>query len=451
MIYAKLQISSPPERPNAPNGRRRLSGRLSVLDDSIKQHAFDTVQLCFRGKIALSNWPIQISHLNSGIIASCIGEKTSLEDIITLTDIKAAGDFHPHVISCQKQSTQGYCVDFFFQLPTHASASTGTSKSLPWTTVIEGSTSVTQSTAMNDRHVVQGECEVSYWIEAQFRSRGEQVGSLHQSVRITAIYPHLQISLSHGEPITVQATPDLLTRWTMQKSPKLSVSIYEPDIAIEQDHKTGKRQISIPIAVAMDLQKLPRGDHCFDSRQSLKCLVEAKWHVKDRFSVIPVRGKDRIPVRGEVIHKTSTASTQKSSVLFRPLPLYEDNDKKRGQHKQTSYVGASELELSVPLAVSQPSLCWNHYARSYTLELSLTFHSLQGAPKYKVHSVIPVTISTQNSSTENQKDEVIVGVVETDSDGLEEDTLDEQESNTPESPRQVQRLITRTPPPAYFR
>lgn len=64
MIYAKLQISSPAEGPNALHDRRRVSGRLSVLDDSIKQHAFDTVQLCFRGKIALSNWPIQISYLN---------------------------------------------------------------------------------------------------------------------------------------------------------------------------------------------------------------------------------------------------------------------------------------------------------------------------------------------------------------------------------------------------
>lgn len=388
---------------------------------------------------------------NPGVIASCIGQKSTLEDIITLTDIKAAGDFRAHVIPNQKLSVQGYCVDFFFQLPTHGSATTCLTKTLPLTTVIEGSTSVTQSTAMNDRQIIEGECEVSYWIEAQFRSRGQQVGSLHQPVRITGLYPHLQVSLSDGQPLTVHATPDLLSRLKMQKSPKLSVSIYEPDITIERDLKTSKRHISIPIAVAMETQPSSGGNSSIDSRQSLKCSVEAKWQVNDRFSIIPVRGKGRIPLRGEVIHKTSTASTQKSNILFRPLPLYENSDIAKGEFKQASYVAASELELSVPDAISQPSLCWNHFARSYTLDLSLTFHSLQGAPKYKVNSIIPVAVSMQPASVETQKDQVIVGVLETDSDDLEEDDLDVPQSNAPEAQRQGPRMGTRTPPPAYFR
>lgn len=395
-----------------------------------------------------------MAHL--GVIASCIGRQTSLEDIITLTDIKSAGDFRSHTISNQKHSTQACYVDFFFKLPTHASASAGLTKTLPLTTTIEGSTSVTQSTAMNDRHIVQGECEVSYWIEAQFRSRGRQVGSLHQPVQISGLYPHLHISLSNGQPLTIDATPDLLARWKMQKSPKLSVSIYEPEITIVRDHKTGKRHISIPIAVAMEMQTPPGGSTSIDARQSLKCSVDAKWQVSDRFSIIPVRGKGQIPLRGEAINKTSTASTQKSNILFRPLPVYENSDTSKDKSTQTSYVAASALELSVPDAISQPSMCWNHFARSYKLDLSLTFHGLQGAPKYKANSIIPVAVTTQYESVEKQKNQLVVGVLETDPDGLEdaEDDhgLDIPLSNAPEPLlRQGQRTASRTPPPAYFR
>lgn len=60
MIYARLQISKPatgeavpPLGPDAHdstnNGSLRINGRLSVLDDSIKRQAFDTVQLSLRG------------------------------------------------------------------------------------------------------------------------------------------------------------------------------------------------------------------------------------------------------------------------------------------------------------------------------------------------------------------------------------------------------------------
>jgi len=244
----------------------------------------------------------------------------------------------------------------------------------------------------------------------------------------------------------------------MQKTPKMSISIYEPEITIRRDRKTGKRQISIPIAVAMDIQNPLGGYTSIDTRQSLKCSVDARWQVSDRFSIVPARGKDRIPLRGEVINKTSTASTQKSNILFRPLPLYEDSDTGKDKPSQTSYVAASALELSVPDAISQPSLCWNHYARSYTLDLSLTFHGLQGAPKYKANSIIPVAVTTQYANVERLKDQIVVGVLETHPDEMDDEDEDGEldvrrpNANAPVPLlRQGQRTASRTPPPAYFR
>jgi hypothetical protein len=62
MIYARLQVGEPVADKAPPplvGGNRnasspysapfRINGRLSVLDDSISRHAFDTVQLSLRG------------------------------------------------------------------------------------------------------------------------------------------------------------------------------------------------------------------------------------------------------------------------------------------------------------------------------------------------------------------------------------------------------------------
>ncbi|EXJ89768.1 hypothetical protein A1O3_02835 [Capronia epimyces CBS 606.96] len=451
MVYARIQIARPPQGegeaiPSSPqqihgqghqhhqhHGSSRLNGRLSVLDASVEQAAFDTVQLRFRG-----------------IILSSVGFNSAIEDIITLTDVKALSDFRPTTSSSNSSRTdseKARHVDFYFQLPTNVSATDGTSRSLPLSTTIRGVTSASPRGGLNDYQVIRGDCEVSYWVEAQFRQAGREVGFLCEHVKISSLYPRLRVSLAKSLPLTMRAKPDLLARCRLQKSPALDVALYEPDIIIEHDATSGQRQITLPIAVTMDIQPPASGADSLDARQSFKCSVEAKWEVHTRFSTVAISTADRMPP-GDTIYKMNTAPTQKHIILFRPLPLYDDQVSPGEKFRRlNSYVATSQLDLSVPDALSQPSLRWKHLTRTYMLQLSLHFHGLRGTPRYSLCKQIPLSVSADESKVgEVQKNEAIVSISE--ANNIPDVEGDVHDMTTL---RHIRTQSTRTPPPPYFR
>ncbi|OAP58470.1 hypothetical protein AYL99_07560 [Fonsecaea erecta] len=459
MIYARLQVGKPTPGKAAPpfpdnvddaahrnRGPSRINGRLSVLDDCVRRHMFDTVQLCLRG-----------------VITSSVGYTHAIEDIITLTDVKAASDFRQPTAISETDARKVRSLDFYFELPTMIPGQQdGIFRPLPLTGLVKGTTTITQSTALNDTRVEHGDCEVSYWIEVNFRRAGRQVGFLNQHIQISSLYPCLKVSAGRETPLTIRAKPDILSRCRFQKVPGLSLTWSEGDVAIRRDPQTGKRHISVPLTVAMDAAERNSGSGSLpmDGRQSLKCSVEAKWEVNTRFSIVPGRPSPTRLRAGEVIYKKTTASAQKSTILFRPLPQY-DSARRAQQHQQTTtrpaaepYVATSQLELPVPDAVSQPSLDWKYLSRTYTLDLSMTFH---GAPKYSLHSSIPLAVTAYGSKADDAaKSQVVVDVAEVEvPSGLESDD-DEDVDNlsallVPLRLRQPgERTATRTPPPAYF-
>jgi hypothetical protein len=446
MIYAKLQVASlrtvedishtGQDIITVDSGKiMQLNGRLSVLDDSISRHAFDTVQLNFRGEFS-GDIPIASTSIEHtiGIIASTVGGKFVLEDIVTLTDVKTSNDFQASSIP-GKDLSIGKHANFFFNIPRTAHRSDGTVRTLPLSSIISGVSSVTQRGTLSDRKIIPGECEVSYWIHAQFRCAGREVGSLNEPVRISSLYSDLRLSLSKGLPMNIRAPFDMISRLRFTKAPELTLSLYEPDVAINYDPASGKRTAVIPLAVAMDLEALASGWASFDGRQSFKCTVEAKWKVNTRFSIAPMRSSSQRLKPTEAVHKTTTASTQKSIILFRPLPGYqEDCGLKFATSK--SYVATSQLELLVPGSVSQPSLRWDYLSRGYSLDLRLKFHGIQGAPKYSLQTTIPVTVLECGSRPEEEsKDEIVVHVAE----------VDDQD----QTPQRIP--MASAPPPLYFR
>ncbi|KAH0845663.1 hypothetical protein FOPE_11800 [Fonsecaea pedrosoi] len=451
MIYARLQVGKPETgkavSPFCDNGNdaacngapSRINGRLSVLDDSIRQHMFDTVQLCLRG-----------------VITSSVGYKHAIEDIITLTDVKAVSDFKPATCTSETDTRKSRHLDFYFELPTRISCRDGIFRSLPLTGTFTGTTTITQSTALNDLRVEHGSCEVSYWVEVTFRLSGRQIGFLTQHTQIPSLYHHLRAAPARGIPLTHRAKPDILARCRFHKIPDLSLTLSEADMTVRRDPETGKRHISVPLSVARDASE----NFGIDGRQSLKCSVEAKWEVKTRFSTTPGRPSSAKVRAGEVIYKVTTASTQKSTILFRPLPQYDDSRRTQKAKKTPAepYVATSQLDLSVPDAISQPSLDWMYLARTYALDLCLTFHGGHGAPKYSLHTNIPLSVAAYGSKADDAaKNQVVVGVSEIAS-GWESEEGGDGHSEllgplgvSTAQRQQGQRNATRTPPPAYFR
>ncbi|KIY02998.1 uncharacterized protein Z520_01464 [Fonsecaea multimorphosa CBS 102226] len=450
MIYARLLVGKPtPGKAVSPlpdnvdgvacnRGPSRINGRLSVLEDCIRRHAFDTVQLCLRG-----------------VITSSVGYKHAIEDIITLTDVKAMSDFRHSTCISETDTRKVRHLDFYFELPTTIAGQDGVFRPLPLTGVFTGTTTITQNTALNDHRVERGDCEVSYWVEVNFRLSGTQVGFLNQHIQISSLYPCLRASPARGNPLTIRAKPDILSRCRFQKPPDLSLTLSEADMTIKRDAQTGKRHISVPLTVAMDASEALS----MDSRQSLKCSVEAKWEVNTRFSTTPGRPSAAKVRAGEVIYKKTTASTHKSTILFRPLPQYDDYRRAQKGKKNPAepYVATSQLDLAVPDAVSQPSLEWKHLSRTYTLDLSMTFHGGQGAPKYSLHNGISLLVKADASKADDAaKSQIVVDVSEVAS-GLDSDEEDASLSEllvplgiSAVQRQQGQRTATRTPPPAYF-
>ena len=292
--------------------------------------------------------------LATGVIAAGIASKTGLEDIVTLTDIKTPADFHPTPVSHQIESPKGRHLDFFFRLPTSVSSRTGALQTLPPSMAIKGTTSPSPQATMNQHHVIQGECDVTYWIQARFRLSGRQVGYLDQKVRIAGLYPHLQASLPKGLPLTLRAKPDLLARCKTLRVPELSVSLYEPDLKVEQESQSGKRRITIPLALSMQ-SLLSASSNSMDTRQSFECSVEASWEINDRFSAtLPVLGSSR-PAISDIVQKIRTLSAAKAKIFFRPLPTYDHHDNRKAYStKQDPYVATSQLELSFQMQSHTP-------------------------------------------------------------------------------------------------
>ncbi len=374
-----------------------------------------------------------------------------------MTDIKSISEFGRSAPTEPNANDRACHAGFYFELPTNALTGQGKVRALPLTTNISGTTRLNQSTTVNDNRAIPGECEVSYWIEAQFRLSGRQVGYLSEQVKISSLYPRLVASLSQGLPLTLAAKPDLLSRCRMQKSPDLSVTLYEPDMLIERSRQSAKRRVILPIAVTIDSQQHSAGTKSIDSRQSIKCTAAVKWEVDTRFSVGSVHTSSKRSKPGETVQKTTTASTQKEAILFRPLPSYDGQAALGSRHANpASYIATSQLDLDVPDAVSQPSLnCWAQLSRTYYLDISLSFHGLQGAPKYSVHSKIPLLVSAIGRRPEDVlKEDITIDVAEMSDDG---DSTDSVDSNlvpeTDQAPCEGQRTPARrtTPPPPYFR
>ena len=380
-----------------------------------------------------------------------IGYKSALEDIVTLTDIKAVTDFRASPHNNQDDTQNGRHVDFYFELPTSTLATDGLFRPLPLSGVFKGMTNLSQNSPLNDNRIIHGECEVSYWIEAKFRRAGKQVGYLHRHVQVRSLYPNLQASLAKAGPLTMRAKPDILTRCRLQKSPDLSVTLSESEMTVDCDDNTGKRRITLPLAVAINAVD----GYSMHPRQSLTCVVEAKWQVSTCFSTLDgCKGFDRAKAR-ETIRKTTTASTQKTNIHFRPLPQYDDRDVVK-RNPADPFLATSQLELHVPDAVSQPSLSLKHLSRTYTLNLSLQFRGGQGTPNYSLQVGMPLSVTAYGSKADDAAlGAVTLDFLEASSESDEEDDLLEMLGPLSIDHEQLatrpQRAATRTPPPPYFR
>ena len=246
--------------------------------------------------------------------------------LITLTDVRSPRDFQLTACDPDSDEPQSRHLDFYFDFPAKGSIrdkNPGQSPYFPPSRTISGLTHIQQPSALSDRHIVRGICEVSYWIEAQFRLGGQKVGCITRAVQLEDLSPRLCAALP-SESLSWHAKPDLLARCRFQKSPELNVQICQPEFPLVQDADGGpQRVLNIPLAVTLDVPPPAGGGHEIDTRQSLRCSAVARWEISTRFSSVPILSQSDRLRPGEMILSTSTSPRQTASLLFRPIPAYD--------------------------------------------------------------------------------------------------------------------------------
>ncbi|EHY57418.1 hypothetical protein HRR83_002904 [Exophiala dermatitidis] len=397
------EVFSGAEDKSAAGSRLRLHGRITVLG---QDESFDKVKIRLRGAVRTK-----------------IGARMAVEKLSTSSVKRTNLDFKP-AYSPSQQHTDEQQLDFACIVPLTRDRRKPSSVTTPAhdarsryfndkldrlvpSMTMSGSTYITRVTALKDRHLVQGSCEVVYWLETEFlRSQtGEVVRKLSCPADISSLTMLMRAEvgdMSSNDPtghLEQVAKPQQLR--TMDRffhsTTRPEVSIQMPKIlgylvSDSSSLATGCRRLSIPVTVDVALPLSTsdqRQRHLEVQTQCLKCTVKTKWFTRKTFTTGPSSMDSAI--------NNTTASAQ-DMVLTLP-PLYNGSGDGDGNGNGNSAAGyrkystSMDLDLLLPESVAGPSITTELLHVNYILDLAMKFESedMLTTP-YTAHVSLPVTL-----------------------------------------------------------
>jgi len=343
----------------------RVHGRLNVNN---QVDAYDLVRIDLRGAIKTR-----------------IGSKNAIEPLPTSTLVKSHLDFKP-AYTALRNATEEQRLDFMMQLPSRSSrqdkskdATNGSTNAFVPSLSLAASTYITRVTALKDRHLVEGSCQVVYWLEA------ELVQSATDKV-IRRLSCPVDVSSLHV-PLIVEAIDETSVEQVIKpKSRRLSrvfSSVPEPQVSIKMPRQlgtmssasakfaTGSRYLSVPVTVTLDL---PAGtsQETLTSLETntLQCSIRTHWYTSRTFgtsSLSHFEGKQLPP--GTVIRNT-TLSGQKLELNFPPL---YNSSSSEGNTSGTSqkFSTSTMIDLILPESISSPTVSTELLDIGYCLDMSM--------------------------------------------------------------------------------
>ncbi|KIW47058.1 uncharacterized protein PV06_02668 [Exophiala oligosperma] len=420
-------FSSLQDKSNATRAEQRLHGRIVLKKQTRDSTSFDHVD-------------VQVH----GAIRNTIGSKVVVERFSSSTETLSALDLKP-AYSATGQDTQAQereqeqHLDFSCLVPTmpingrktvHEKGRGEEGESVASTTTddktndgfipsmsISGSTYVTRVTAIRDRHLVQGRCEVLYWLEAVFlKSTSTNSRNNHTTHVVRRLTCPVDIS-SPCTPLEVCAGDDsgTSTATTITKqiakpqtwattfrclsSPhhhhhrrrhhpqpaEISISLPRKLGCIVCDSSrlaTGCRRLTIPISVNV---KKPLSQPHPQTRnvaadnvaptESLQCSINSKWYTRRSFNT----GSSAV---GSLVTST-TVSTHKTTLVTPPLycdnpslPFPEHNNNSTYPTTTTTTTTTTTMDLNLLLPESStttPSVSSDLLNISYNLVIEMQF------------------------------------------------------------------------------
>ena len=286
---------------------------------------------------------------------------------------------------------------------------------------------VTRVTALKDRHLVEGSCEVFYWIEVEllhtqtertveWLSCPIEVPSLHVPLKVTT---SIQPGQDHIERI-IQQSSRRLSRVLFSPHPQAQLSVKIPTNLGTISSGSAKssmrsRHLPIPITIALEL---PSATHqqsqTLLETDSIICTGQTHFYTSRTFATTSVsQNKANAYSNSDSIARNNTVSVQKLQLALPPLYKCATQDERTGSSKYTTTM---VLDLFLPESVSNPSISTNLLSFSYKFDLSLKFKFANNFPMRPCSAEfnLPLTLSAAQPSSmlDMHYSEPLAGLVE---------------------------------------
>ncbi|KAI1617888.1 hypothetical protein EDD36DRAFT_425179 [Exophiala viscosa] len=350
--------------------RLRLHGRISIFN---QDNSFDQVTIRLQGAIRTK-----------------IGSQVAVENLSSSIKVMSNLDFKP-AYSASRNHTEEQHLDFICPMPnvlcksSHCAAFDGFVPSMS----LKGNTYVTQVTATTNRHLVQGRCDVVYWLEAEFlqSASSKVVRKVTCPVDVSSLQTPLEAevaSQSHFSLVERIAKPHMRALRLINSHSQPEVSIHMPKklgyiLSDSSRLATGCRSLCIPVSVNVRIP--PHARRQAQSQiDSLRCSVKTQWYARKTFTT----GHSAVESR------VDSATVSKQTLAPVLPPLYNSTS-----NKDTMYTTQMELNLLLPESTTGPSVSTGLLKVSYTLDLAMKFEIMgsDGAKSaYNADFSLPVTL-----------------------------------------------------------
>ncbi|RVX70999.1 hypothetical protein B0A52_06157 [Exophiala mesophila] len=321
-----------------------------------------------------------------GIVLISHSDEASIEDLITLTDVKSLAHF-------EKDAETGDSVaNFHFDLPIDAPKLFGGTRYLPQSGATKGHASQSPSPGcLGSPRIVEGLCEVFYWIDAEFRLKGQNVGCLSKHLDVSKLYPGFRISFQQPIHLPLKVSGGLFQKPSHEIEVNLSLVLQQGEPPQKaQDEAHGSSNVSLQLGLAMNAQSVSERRLPWNARQSLKCYIDYKWETKFSFATGRDQKQTNPDCKPLVFRSSSQTSTKRCCVYLRPEVV----------HSSSHYYSAlCQLDLTVPKFIQEPSFQRELLAREYNLIVSITFDRLDGLRLTGIERVFELLVSPDEEHT----------------------------------------------------
>lgn len=338
-----------------------------------------------------------------GAIKTRIGSKEAIEPLPSSTLIKSHLDFKPAYIA-SRHAAEEQRLDFVMQLPSR-SIRQNNSKDATNTFVpslsLAASTYVTRVTALKDRHLVEGSCQVVYWLEAEIlRSTTDRV--------VRRLTCPVDVASLHV-PLTVEASDEStsIEQVIKPKSRRLSrvfSSLPEPQLSIKMPRQLGtissgsakfatrSRHLSVPVTVTLELPAgTPRQHVASLETSTLQCSIKTHWYTSRTFGTTSLSQFVGKPLNPGTVIRNTTVAAQTLKLDF--PPLYKSTTD--GTTSASQFSTSMMIDLTLPESISSPTVSTDLLDIGYSLDMSMKF-ALDGDYVMRPCSTdfhLPVTLS----------------------------------------------------------